>query len=417
MGLSAFWIVSVLLALAVAALLVLALLRGRTQGADPAAAYDVQVYRDQLREVDRDVARGVLTVAEGERVRVEVSRRLLEADRAARTAGAETTAPRGLSIAAAVFTGIAVLAGAFGLYWTLGAPDYPDMPLAARINAAEELRDARPSQAALETAAAGTMPEITPDERFAELMDRLRAAMEENPDDPQGLELLVVNEARLGNFVAAYTAQQRLIEVKGDDLVADDFGDLADLMILAAGGIVSPEAEQALKRALALDPANGPARYYTGLLQFQTRRPDLTFATWQNLLTESRTDDPWVPPILSQMPEVAQLAGVRWTPPSAPPIVGPDSPGPSQEDVEAASDLTPEERDQMVRGMVDGLAERLATDGGTPEDWARLIRALGVLQELDRAGAIWTEAQTVFADAPEALDQIRTAAQLAGVAE
>ncbi|MAQ85143.1 MAG: c-type cytochrome biogenesis protein CcmI [Maritimibacter sp.] len=416
MALSAFWIISALLALAVTALLVLALLRGRALAADPAAAYDVQVYRDQLQEVERDVARGVLTEAEAERVRVEVSRRLLDADRTARAAEAEATAPRGLSIAAAVCTGVAVLAGAFGLYWTLGAPDYPDMPLAARINAAEELLAAR-RQAELEAAAANSMPEITPDARFAELMDRLRAAMEENPDDPQGLELLVTNEARLGNFAAAYAAKQRLNAVKGDDVTADDYADLADLMILAAGGIVSSEAGTAIDRALALDPANGAARYYDGLLHLQVHRYDLAFSTWDRLLTDSAPDDPWVAPVLAQMPQVAQLAGVRWTPPSAPPIVGPDSPGPSQGDIDAAADLTPEERDQMVRGMVDGLAQRLATDGGPPEDWARLIRALGVVQELDRAGAIWTEAQTVFADAPEALELIRTAAQLAGVAE
>ena len=127
-------------------------------------------------------------------------------------------------------------------------------------------------------------------------------------------------------------------EIATDDVTADDYADLADLMILAAGGIVSSEAGTAIDRALALDPANGAARYYDGLLHLQVHRYDLAFSTWDRLLTDSAPDDPWVAPVLAQMPQVAQLAGVRWTPPSAPPIVGPDSPGPSQGDIDAAAD-------------------------------------------------------------------------------
>ena len=74
-----FWIIIGSLALGVGAVLALALLRGR-KGDVPPAAYDLQVYRDQLKEVDRDLARGVIAPAEAERVRTEVSRRVLAAD-------------------------------------------------------------------------------------------------------------------------------------------------------------------------------------------------------------------------------------------------------------------------------------------------------------------------------------------------
>ena len=70
----------------------------------------------------------------------------------------------------------------------------------------------------------------------------------------------------------------------------------------------------------------------------------------------------------------------------------------------------------MIRGMVEGLALRLAEDGGPPEDWARLIGALGVLGETARARAIWDEARQAFADSPQALAAIRAAAERAGVA-
>ena len=202
--------------------------------------------------------------------------------------------------------------------------------------------------------------------------------------------------------------------MKGEAASAEDYATHADLMILAADGFVSPEAEAAINRALALEPRNGPARYYTGLMYAQSGRPDLAFRVWRPLLAESRPDAPWVPPINAQIEQVAQAAGIRYTPPVA--NFAPER-GPSAEDMEAAAEMTPEERQEMIRGMVDGLGERLADEGGPPEDWARLINALGVLGERDRAGAIWTEAQTTFAGDAQGLATIRAAAQRAGVAQ
>jgi cytochrome c-type biogenesis protein CcmH len=79
--------------------------------------------------------------------------------------------------------------------------------------------------------------------------------------------------------------------------------------------------------------------------------------------------------------------------------------------------MPPEERMQMIRGMVDGLGERLASEGGTAEEWARLITALGVLGDTDRARLIWQEAQNNFVGRTADLEIIRAAAVSAGVAE
>ncbi|MDJ0629205.1 MAG: c-type cytochrome biogenesis protein CcmI [Rhodobacter sp.] len=410
-----FWLIAAALTLAVAGLLVMALMRARA-ASDREPAHDVQVYRDQLREVERDLARGVVTEDEAGRVRVEISRRLLEADKAASGAGAPGTAPRTLSLAAAGGIALVLVGGALGLYAVIGAPGYSDLPLKTRIALADAARADRPGQAeAEEQAAAGlpSVPQASPE--FLALMDRLRAAVAESPDDLQGQELLARNEARLGNFSASHLAQARVIELKGDAAIADDYGTLADLMVLAAGGYVSPEAEAALTRALELEPRNGPARYYTGLLHAQTGRPDLAFRVWRALLAESRPDAPWVPPIEAQIRQMAQLAGERYVPPRPP--ATPTGPGPSAADMAAAAEMSAEDREAMIRGMVDGLAERLADEGGPPQDWARLIGALGVLGETERAGAIWAEAQEVFADAPQAVEAIRQAARNAGVAE
>nr|MCU0912836.1 c-type cytochrome biogenesis protein CcmI [Paracoccaceae bacterium] len=91
-------------------------------------------------------------------------------------------------------------------------------------------------------------------------------------------------------------------------------------------------------------------------------------------------------------------------------------PGPTAEQMEAAQGLTPEERQDMIRGMVGALAERLATEGGPASDWARLIRAYGVLGEAERIAPVVAEARARFAGDAAALAEIDAAARDAGLA-
>jgi cytochrome c-type biogenesis protein CcmH len=401
----AFWIAAGVVSLLVALLILLAFLRPR-QDAVPAAAYDLQVYRDQLKEVDRDLERGLLTEAEAARARTEVSRRILEADRAlqkAKAAEARRSAADRWIVAGGL---VAVVAGTVAVYMQIGAPGYPDLPLQARIAAVEEARATRPGQEAAE--AQTTIRQAVPEQpEREELVARLRTIMEQRPDDPEGMGLLASNEAALGNFRAARIAQERLIELLGDEATGAHYIDLAEMMILAAGGYVSPEAEAALRRGLELAPRNGTARYYAGLMYAQQGRPDLAFPIWRNLMAESTADAPWLDPIRMQIEEVAALAGENVTLAELPQPAAPR--GPSAEDMEAMSGLPPEQQAEMIEGMVSGLAERLATEGGPPEDWARLITAFGVLGRTEQAQAVYREALAVFADDPEAVARIEAA--------
>ncbi len=408
----AFWIISGVLALAVAALLALALVRARRAAEHP-AAYDLRVYRDQLKEVDRDLARGVIGEEDAERIRAEVSRRILAADAQLQEAETGADQPAGLSRGVAVGTGALLVAGAVGLYWQLGAPGYGDLGLSQRMEMAREMRENRPSQAEAEAQVPlAQMPQDAPPE-YLDLVKRLREAVAERPADLQGQTLLARSEAALGNFQAAYKAQEAILSIKGTEATAKDYADYADMLVLAAGGYVSPEAETALRAALARDPGNGTARYYMGLMAAQTARPDQAFRVWDALLNEGPGDAPWIAPIRAQIEEMAARAGVNYTlPPEQAPLAGPTA-----EDMADAANMTPEERQQMIRGMVDRLMNRLAAQGGTAQEWAQLIGALGQLGDTARAQAIWAEAQQVFAERPEMLATVRAAAQSAGVAE
>lgn len=414
-----FWIICAALAGVVAVAIAAPLLRRQGEGAEPTAAYDLRVYRDQLREVGRDLDRGLIDEADAERLRVEIGRKVLAADRALERAGGARRAPGGWAALAVLAL---LLAGAFLLYQRIGQPERPDAPIAQRIAEAQALYDGRPSQAEAEAKTPRPQrPE--PDADYATLIERLREAVLKNPNDPRGLELLAEHEERLGNLIAAKDAQRRLVALRGEAASAEELARLAGLTIEAAGGIITAEGEDAVARALARDPHNPQARFMVGLLHLQNGRPDRAFPIWAGLLAEGPESAPWIQPIRAAIGDLAWFAGrPDYTPPeprtdSAPASApgSPALPGPDAEAVAAAGDMSPEERQQMVEGMVKGLETRLATQGGTPEEWARLISSLPVIGQKDHAAAILGEARQRFAGNRPALDLIEAAAEQAGL--
>lgn len=405
-----FWAIATASALLVTVLLARALKRGATEPLPSKAEYDLRVYRDQLTEVERDLARGVLSEADAERARTEISRRILAAD-AARSRDARQS--RGPAWPALALVALVLVGGSLSLYAWLGQPGYGDLALRDRIAFAEELRRNRPDQAAAEAA----LPPIPRPEGvsqdYLDLLERLRSTVAERPDDLQGHRLLAQSEASLGNFAAAARAQENVLRIQGQDAPLSDVVDYVELLVQAAGGYVSPEAEALLRDVIAREPDNGAARYYIGLMLLQTGRPDVALRYWDALLRRGPADAPWIAPIQAQIAGVAEAAGVRY---DMPPIGGGARPGPDAEAIANAAEMDPEARMEMIGGMVAGLSDRLATEGGPPEDWARLITSLAVLGDADQALAVYENAISVFADDPAAMDTIRAAGERAGVA-
>ena len=363
----------------------------------------LRVYRDQLAEVDRDLARGVISASESARIKTEVSRRVLDADR---NPGVLVQGSAAQAKLASVAVGAALMAAVAGYYW-LGAPGYPDLPLAKRLELAQAAHDNRPAQAVAEANTAAPAP-TNADAEYMDLMAKLRAAVIKRPDDLQGLALLARNELGLGNAVAARVAQQQLVTLKAANATAEDHAALAQMMIVAAGGYVSPEAEAQLIRTLALDPGNGLARYFSGVMFAQTGRPDRSFALWQPLLAQGPADAPWIAPIRAQIEQIAGEAGVRY---ALPALAGPDA-----ATIAAADGLSETDRQAMIAGMVDQLSSRLQEGGGPVEDWIKLINSRMVLQQPDRAQAAVISAKAAFEGNSAALAAINAAATQAGLA-
>ncbi|MEM7547098.1 MAG: c-type cytochrome biogenesis protein CcmI [Pseudomonadota bacterium] len=383
-----FWIIAIAGAV-IAALVVARPLLRRADQAAPRAAHDAQVFRDQLKELDRDVARGVVSPGDADATRLEISRRLLAADEESRLGIGAASAPRNLSRALALIVVIAAPAGAAWLYTGHGAPGAEDQPFASR---GEELR---PGQEEAEQMMAGRAPPPATGadaDEFRDLVVRLEARLAEAPNDEQGLFLYARSLMNLGRFAEAWRQFEKLIDLRDGKTDADVYAGFAEGMILAAGGYISPEAEAGLLQVLKRDPTNPSARYYLGRLHAQQGEPQLAETIWMTLLEESDPNAPWIAPIRQEMAQLGlgprDQAGLS---------------GPTQAEMDAASNIPPEERQAMIADMVQRSEERLFSEGGTVAEWQRLIRSYSFLGQPRKAQEAMAAAREAYAGNPAAL--------------
>ena len=371
------------------------------------ASKDLIIYKDQLVEVEKDLEKGVLSKSESDAARIEVSRRILLADKRSKLEKQTVSISQNHNKLITFIILIFILAGSFSIYAFLGNPSLPDMPLQARLAEIKENRSQRISQEEAELLVPDEIIEAPSD--YLALVSKLRIAMKERPNDIQGLRLLALHEFRLGKYRSARKAHLKIINVLGETATAKDLIDFAEVMIVATNGYVSPEAEFILRRGLEMKPNDGRARYYSGLSMAQSGRPDVTLRLWENLLDEGPDDAPWIPLIKEQIVDVARLVGVN--------LAQDQLPRPTSEQINSAETMSDVDRKEMIQGMVSSLSNRLANEGGTVNEWARLIRALGVLGETANASKIWIEAQTIFERNSSDIEILREAARAAKVSQ
>ena len=407
LGIIIFWLVcATVTALAIAAVSA-PLRREYAPNAKPdyGADTDIDIYRDQLKEVDRDLARGVLDTTEAERTRIEISRRLLHAD--ANTRNSVIGAPHSSTSVVVAVLAVAVLLGAGGIYYKLGAPGYGDVPRAQRIADGEERRENRPSQEEAESA----NPEIDAisqaDNSTREILQALRGVALNRPYEVRAWAFLARTEASVGNMQRASRAQERVIALLGDAAIDLDYVRLLDFLVTGVKGYVSPEVEAITFSLLQSDPDSTAGQYYAGLLYAQNDRPDRAFSFWRSVIEDSDTDALYWNSAANQISSVAAQLGIDYALPG--------QRGPTADDLAEAQDMTNQDRNTMIKDMVGQLADRLATEGGPPQDWARLISSLVVLGETETSLNVLSEAEKTFGGDVQAVEILRRAAREAGL--
>ncbi|TPI16533.1 c-type cytochrome biogenesis protein CcmI [Mesorhizobium sp. B4-1-3] len=360
-----FWVIAAILTLG-ASLAVLLPLTGGVKGGSPAGDHDLEVYRDQLSELDRDMARGLIQPAEAEEARAEIGRRILRLG-AAMQPGAATPKPARSARWVASVAVLAVPLLSWGLYSMLGSPDLPSQPLAERLakNPADSSVD--------------------------ELVARAEAHLAANPADGKGWDVLAPIYLRLQRFPDAVTAYRNAIRLDGDSAVRQS--GLGEAIASAAGGIVSADAQNAFEAALKLDPANAKANFYLAVGLAQEGKKAEAVAAWQKMLGQLAPDSPWRSAVQQALAEAGGPAVA-----DAAPATGPDA-----QQVEAAKQMSPQDRQAMIETMVAGLDDKLKQNPRDEEGWMRLIRSYVVLGKADQARAALGRAVAAFgADSAQA---------------
>ena len=315
---------------------------GRTEGfGDTADARSL--YRAQLKEIDRDLARKLIGDEEAQAARTEAARRLLRAagDEAGAAGETEPSLRRRRASSALMLSVVPLLALLiYGLY---GSPNLPDQPLAARLEKAGPQQD------------------------FAIILARMEAHLAANPGDAKGWSLLAPIYLRQGRYDEAAKAFAAAVRVGNPD--ADLLAGLGEARIMEAGGVVTAAAREAFAEAVKLDPKSPRARYYLALAKEQDGDGEGAQAALVQLLSEAPADADWTGAVRARLERMQADAGRK-----------------------AVAALPEAERQQAIKAMVDGLAERLSAGGGSLPEWSRLIRA-----------------RTVLGDRPAALQAVKTA--------
>jgi cytochrome c-type biogenesis protein CcmH len=337
---------------------------------------DAAVYRDQLSELKRDLERGLIAAEAAAAAQIEIERRLLATD-------VTPTPPRRQSLSTrrqlALALALIVSAGAAMLYLQLGRPGLPDHPLMRPSTAPRAVdADMPPPSAHLQP--------------LADAAKRLAADLDANPSNAAGWAKLGDLYLTLQRFEGAATALEQAIQQGADPkLTQARYG---EALTQLADGDVTPEAATALRKGLAADPTDPRARFYLALAAAEAGRFDEAIAAWKQLLAEAPADAGWRPLVEQTIASAERAkAGTQATasndgkaPP--PPIESGgegSGGGPSADDMAAMANLTPEQRDTAIRGMVEGLAQRLQKEPGDLEGWLKLARSYRVLGETGKS--------------------------------
>ncbi|NLS21407.1 c-type cytochrome biogenesis protein CcmI, partial [Rhizobium sp. P40RR-XXII] len=257
------WIIFAALATAVTAALLrpLSTPRAAFPGGSVGAG---RVYRDQLSELESELASGQILPAEYQLAKAEIARRLFRAaDASASHDLATSTRPMfWMKLAIAAFLSL----GSISLYVVLGSPDLSSKALQHRLN--------------------------EPGRGLAILIRKTEEHLARTPGDGRGWDVIAPIYLRSGRLVDALSAYYNAIRLLGPSVGRLD--GLAETLTTASNGIVTAEARSVLQQSQALDAANPRTLFYLALALEQEGKAAEAKTAFEALAKQSPPDAPWL---------------------------------------------------------------------------------------------------------------------------
>jgi cytochrome c-type biogenesis protein CcmH len=257
---------------------------------------NVDIYRDQISELDADVTNGIVSREQYQQDRDEIERRLLEdvSDADITSKGAEKKAVSGRATVYAVALGIPLIA--IALYIQLGNP-------AALSGAAASVRPPAQTPAAGAGQPSGQMTQ----QAIAANVAKLARRLEQNPGDVQGWTMLGRSYVTLEKYSEASNAYAKATALKSDD--ADLLADYAFAMGMVNGQRLQGQPLDLINKALKLDPENPKALELAGSAAFEAKNYSQAISYWQKLLQKTPPDSELAPALSQRINEAKSLAG------------------------------------------------------------------------------------------------------------
>lgn len=379
------WLIFAVLTIAVVIALLYPVLRGDEKAPETRVAYDMVIYRDQLAEIDQEIADGVLAEAQASAARSEIHRRMLAAEDAELTRSPQLLAAesRRAQLLAVLAIALIVPVGVAAIYGALGSPKLPGQPYAWRL-----AHD--PGIAASASA------------------ERLAAELESKPS-VAGYRHLASMYFTARDFGRAAAADRQALGLGAHD--AGIWSEYGEALAMASGGMIIPESMMAFTRALERDPHDSRARFYVGLAEAQIGKARVAVGIWRDLLASAPPNASWrglvetniksaakaggfdpssIPPkppsIQALKSAVSGMMGAMQARTNAPTSMPPAAGTPAQ--AGATSVLDPNDPQlPMIKMMVGRLATKMEKNPGDADGWRRLAHAYVVLGEKGKARA------------------------------
>ena len=342
------------------ALVLVILLRPLFRAAEAQGIAPKEVYKAQLAEIEREAVSGLISDGDADAARAEIARRVLRAEAADTDKGA--TPNTGRWSQAIVVGGFVVLI-ALGIYLSLGRPDLPGQPFAQRDLAAERAAAVGPAVQELER-------------RFAEI------------EDPADRALFLGDAyASIGGIDEAETAYRDALGLRPGD--PDILIRLGEVEVVRGEGLVTTAALGWVEQALAVAPDHPAANFYRALYDHQQGNHTAAATRLAAMLAGAPPEASWTEDVTNLLAEVRFSTG----------------------QAEAVADMSEEDREIMIRGMVQQLATRLEEDPDDFDGWLRLANSYAVLGELEAAESALFRARALAEGEPVLEQRVQDVAE------
>ncbi len=334
---------------------------------------DILVYRDQLRELEAELARGQISEPDAKQAHAEIARRLLQVEQRQKSAAHSSNFGNTNKFGRFAITSVAlVFVPIFSLiiYSSVGSPSVEAQPLAARL---AEIRTIQAAQQQNEI-------------QLRDLVARAESHLRQNPEDGRGWEVLAPIYLRLGAFESAAKAYENSIRLLGDS--AERLSGLAEAKVMFADGFVSAESVALFQKSISIDAANHRSQYYLAIGLAQSGHAQEAVQRLSAIALNEQAEGDWRIAAANAAAQISQ----EFRGANASDTLQSDAPAIDGETIEQLSSLPADERKDLIAGMVSQLADRLKTEGGSVGEWQRLIRSYFVLNQRDNAKSAILEA-------------------------